>query len=153
MSAREIGGILRVSIPATMTPAEEEHWVAEMTRRSARRRAAEPVDLTARAAFLAERHRLPRPRSIRWSDNQKGRWGSCTPSDASIRISNRLAGEPRWVLDYVIVHELAHLYVAGHNRKFWALVRRYPRAELARGFLIARGTPDPGGNDLPRRSV
>ncbi len=147
VSARELGGVLRVSIPATMTKAEEQHWVTEMVRRTDRRRAAGSVDLAARARLLAERYDLSPPRSIRWSENQQWRWGSCTPSDSSVRISSRLAGEPGWVLDYVIIHELAHLDIAGHNAQFWALVRRYPRAELARGFLMARsmggGEADP----------
>jgi predicted metal-dependent hydrolase len=82
---------------------------------------------------------LPAPDSIRWVTNQEGRWGSCTPTDRTIRISSRLVGEPGWVLDYVIVHELAHLVVQGHDRAFWDLVERYPRTERARGFLIARG--------------
>ena len=42
---------------------------------------------------------------------------------------------PSWVLDYVLVHELAHLRVPGHGPKFWALVDRYPRTERARGYL------------------
>jgi predicted metal-dependent hydrolase len=75
-------------------------------------------------------------------DNQAWRWGSCTPSEGTIRISSRLAAEPAWVLDYVIVHELAHLSVACHDARFWALVHRYPRAERARGFLMARGMAD-----------
>lgn len=162
VSARELGGVLRVSIPATMTKAEEEHWVAEMIRRTGRRRSAGAVDLLVRARLLAERYRLSAPRSIRWSDNQQWRWGSCTPGDGSVRISSRLVEEPGWVLDYVIIHELAHLDVAGHNARFWALVRRYPRAELARGFLMARSTgraegdpavsgtgPDPDGSQDP----
>jgi len=62
----------------------------------------------------------------------------------TIRISNRLAAEPGWVLDYVIVHELAHLLVPGHGPEFRALVDRYPRAERARGFLMARGL-EPAG--------
>ncbi len=134
-----MGGVLRVSIPATMTTAEEERWVAEMVRRIERRSAASRIDLAARAEVLAERYRLPRPASIRWVDNQQWRWGSCTPADGTVRVSSRLAGEPGWVLDYVVVHELAHLVVAGHGRRFWALVRRYPLAERARGFLMARG--------------
>ena len=53
-----------------------------------------------------------------------------------------------WVLDYVIVHELAHLREAGHGPRFQALVDRYPRAERARGFLIAKsGSADPDDVD------
>lgn len=122
-----------------MTKADEEHWVAEMIRRMERRAATDGVDLVRRAEHLAARYRLRRPDSITWVNNQEWRWGSCTPADGAIRISSRLAGEPGWVLDYVIVHELAHLHVPRHDSAFWALVNRYPRAERARGFLIARG--------------
>jgi broad specificity phosphatase PhoE/predicted metal-dependent hydrolase len=139
VQAREVNGVLRVSIPATMTKADEAHWVAEMIRRMERRTAANDVDLARRADQLAARYRLRRPTSIRWVNNQEWRWGSCTPGDGAIRISTRLAGEPMWVLDYVIVHELAHLHLARHNAAFWSLVNRYPHAERARGFLIARG--------------
>jgi len=140
VQARQVGEVLRVSIPATMSKRDEEHWVAEMLRRAQRRARSATLDLERRAVVLADRYGLPRPDSIRWSDNQQWRWGSCTPADRSIRISSRLAGEPTWVLDYVVVHELAHLVVARHDRRFWALVGRYPLAERARGFLIARGS-------------
>jgi predicted metal-dependent hydrolase len=146
VQARQVGGVLRVSIPASMTVADEQHWVAEMVRRMERRAATEGIDLVARAAALAERYDLPGPKSIRWVTNQEGRWGSCTPADRTVRISSRLVGEPAWVLDYVIVHELAHLVVPRHNARFWKLVHRYPRADLARGFLIARGL-DPSLDD------
>jgi hypothetical protein len=148
VQARQVGGVLRVSIPASMTVADEKHWVAEMVRRMERRAATEGIDLAARAAGLAARYNLPSPATIRWADNQEGRWGSCTPSDRAIRISSRLVGEPGWVLDYLIVHELAHLSVPRHDARFWALVHRYPRAERARGFLIARGL-DSGLEDEP----
>jgi len=42
---------------------------------------------------------------------------------------------PEYVVDYVLVHELAHLLEHGHGPAFWALVDRYPRTERARGFL------------------
>jgi predicted metal-dependent hydrolase len=139
VQAREVNGVLRVSIPATMTKADEAHWVAEMLRRMERRSSANNGALSRRAEHLATRYHLRRPTSIRWVGNQEWRWGSCTPADGSVRISTRLAGEPGWVLDYVIIHELAHLHVARHDAAFWALVNRYPQAERARGFLIARG--------------
>lgn len=139
VQAREVGGVLRVSIPASMTKAEEEHWVAEMMRRMERRSAAARIDLAARADELARRYGLPTPSTIRWVDNQEWRWGSCTPADRSVRVSSRLVNEPAWVIDYVVVHELAHLQVPGHNRDFWNLVNRYPLTERARGFLLARG--------------
>jgi hypothetical protein len=126
-----------------MTTADEERWVAEMVRRMQRRGISRTIDLEQRAEQLAARYDLPSPVSIRWSDNQKWRWGSCTPSEGTIRISSRLAREPDWVLDYVIVHELAHLRVPRHNARFWAVVNRYPLAERARGFLIARGLDGP----------
>ncbi len=139
VQARQVGGVLRVSIPASMTAVEEEKWVAEMVRRMERRASTEQIDLGERAAMLADRYGLRRPYVIRWVDNQEWRWGSCTPSDGTVRISSRLGREPLWVLDYVIVHELAHLSAARHDQRFWALVHRYPLTERARGFLMARG--------------
>jgi len=138
VQARRVNGVVRVTIPATMTRAEEERWVAEMVRRLERSSRTGGIDLGERAAELADRYELPRPSTIRWVDNQQLRWGSCTPVDGSVRISSKLVTEPGWVLDYVIVHELAHLVVPGHGRDFWDLVDRYPRAERARGWLMAR---------------
>jgi predicted metal-dependent hydrolase len=138
VSAEQVGGVVRISIPASMTKAEEEQWVGVMLRKFRRKTAADIVDLHERAARLAERHKLPQPESVRWVDNQHARWGSCTPADGTIRISNKLAELPGWVLDYVLVHELAHLVESGHGRRFWALVNRYPRAERARGYLMAK---------------
>ena len=42
---------------------------------------------------------------------------------------------PEWVIDYVLLHEIAHLVTADHGPDFWALMSRYPRTERARGFL------------------
>ena len=42
---------------------------------------------------------------------------------------------PAYVIDYVLLHELAHLLVPGHGPAFWALLESYPRTERARGFL------------------
>lgn len=151
IQARVVGDVLRVSVPATLTIAEEQRWVNEMLRRVERKQRRSSVDLVERAGRLSARFGLDRPTSVRWVDNQEWRWGSCTPADGSIRISSRLAKEPLWVLDYVLVHELAHLRVGGHGRAFWDLVGRYPLTERARGFLIARGweAPDEGPGAWP----
>jgi predicted metal-dependent hydrolase len=144
VQARVVDGCLEVRIPARMSDREEAHWVEQMQRRFLRQADAERIDLAERAASLARRYDLPAPRVIRWVSNQQHRWGSCSPWSGEIRISDRLAGWPSWVLDYVIVHELAHLRESGHGSRFHALVDRYPRAERARGFLIAKsGGVDP----------
>lgn len=145
VGAELLGDTLRVTIPSWMSRAEEAQWVHEMSRRFSRRLSTERIDLTRRAATLARRHQLDRPASISWATDMTTRWGSCTPATRTVRISDRLAAFPDWVLDYVIVHELAHLRESGHGPAFWALVHRYPRAERAIGYLIAKS----GERDLP----
>ncbi len=145
VGAQLVGGVLTVTVPSWMSAAERDHWVKEMSARFLRKMSTERIDLAKRARHLARQHQLSTPADIRWVDNMRSRWGSCTPATKSIHISSRLAAFPDWVIDYVIVHELAHLDVGGHNDEFWALVRRYPKAERAIGYLIAKsgdGDPD-----------
>lgn len=136
------GGVLRIAVPSWMSVAEEAMWVEKMTASFRRKQSSERIDLTERANTLARRHELPRPREIRWADDMTTRWGSCTIGTGAIRISNRLAAFPDWVIDYVIVHELCHLEVRGHGPDFWKLVHRYPKAERAIGYLIAKSGDD-----------
>jgi hypothetical protein len=138
VGAHLVGGVLRIALPSWMSKADEAHWVRVMSGRFERKMSADRLRLDERVAALARRHDLRSPTSIRWADDMRSRWGSCTPSQGTIRISTRLAVFPDWVVDYVIVHELAHLDVAGHNDDFWRLVYRYPRAERAIGYLIAK---------------
>jgi len=142
VSAYRDGERVVVLIPAQFSGAEEREWVDKMVARLAARERRGHTDdaLYERAQRLAERYlaehsHAATPSSVKWVRNQNGRWGSCTPADQSIRISERIQGFPDWVIDYVILHELAHLVVSNHNAQFWALVARYPRAERARGYL------------------
>jgi len=154
VSAYRDGDRTVVLIPARMTKAEEAHWVETMLARLAAKDARKPAgddDLRRRALALSRRyldgHAVPL--SVRWVTNQRGRWGSCTPADRTIRLSHRLRDMPEWVVDYVLVHELAHLLVADHSAAFWDHVARYPMAERARGYLlgVAAAHPGLGGED------
>jgi predicted metal-dependent hydrolase len=131
------GNVLRIVVPSWMSENERSHWVDVMSGRYRRKLSADRINLVDRAARLAARYELPRPREIKWSDDMRQRWGSCTPRTGVIRISTRLAKFHDWVIDYVIVHELAHLAVGDHSAAFWRLVDRYPKSERAIGYLIA----------------
>jgi hypothetical protein len=130
-------GRLRVLMPADLSPDEEAKLIETMVARATRRLSSFDVDLESRGRALAARYGLPVPTSIDWSDRQMRRWGSCSPSTGSVRISSRLASMPGWVLDWVIVHELAHLEAPDHGSRFRELVDRYELSERAKGYLMA----------------
>ena len=140
VSAYREGDRIIVLIPASLTRKEEADWIATMVarlERAEKRRKPSDEVLLQRAIDLSDRYLggLAVPESVRWVDNQNSRWGSCTPGDRTIRLSARLQGMPQWVVDYVLVHELAHLLESGHDARFWAWVDNYPKAERARGYL------------------
>ncbi len=143
VSARIVDGVIRVRIPAWMTTTDEEQFVNDVVERIERERQSSAIDLEARARTLADRFELPLPASVNWSKVQRQRWGSCTTGSGDIRISDRLVAVPPWVLDHVIIHELAHLMVPHHGPEFDSLVNRNPLAERATGYLMAV-------NDRPR---
>jgi predicted metal-dependent hydrolase len=141
VSAYRDGDRIIVLIPASMSKRDEAKWVTDMVarvERAERRKRPSDDELLKRAQVLSDQYLggLATPESVRWVDNQNARWGSCTPGDRSIRLSTRLQGMPRWVVDYVLVHELAHLIEPGHDDRFWGWVNHYPRAERARGYLL-----------------
>lgn len=147
-----------MQLPAGLARDAEARLVARLVDRVSGRTRAAAVGgdeaLAERAARLADQYLDGvRPTSITWSGRMRRRWGSCTPSEGTIRISRALASFPSWVLDYVLVHELAHLRETGHGAAFHALVDRYPRAERARGFLdgvqFADGRHDPEASSPP----
>lgn len=155
-SARLVDGKVIVRVPAGSTPEEErtlvETLVARILKAQRRRNVNQLPDLRRRAnelnrAYFGGKLNV---REIKWVTNQEKRHGSCTPSTRTIRISDRIATMPLWVLDYVLVHELAHLLEANHSPAFWKLVAKYPLAERARGYLMAMDLEGDQGpeNDL-----
>lgn len=133
-----------VLVPQRLSGMRERELVDDLVRRLLHKEARAVAatsddDLAARAQDLAARfwpgETTVSPTSVTWVSNQQRRWGSCTPSTGTIRLSDRLRSMPEWVVDYVLVHELAHLLVPNHSPAFWTLVERYPRAARAQGYL------------------
>ena len=132
VSARREGDTVIVFIPGWMSESEEHRWVDEMVARlerseNRRRSPGRTGDdaLRRRLVELARRYLdgAAEPTTVRWVPPMRTRWASCTPADGTIRISERLRDAPAWVVDYVLVHELAHLLEPGHDERFWALGR------------------------------
>ncbi|HEX7353814.1 MAG TPA: M48 family metallopeptidase [Mycobacteriales bacterium] len=138
VSAYRADGRIVVLVPARLTAAEEAAWVERMVARLARRALpAGDEALQQRATELSRQWLAGRavPTSVQWSTRQQRRWGSCTTTTGAIRLSRRLEDMPGYVVDYVLVHELAHLLVPDHSPAFWSLVDRYPHVLRARAFL------------------
>ncbi|UGY93517.1 M48 family metallopeptidase [Streptomyces gobiensis] len=140
VSAYREGDRTIVLLPARMSADEERRWVGVMLDKLAAQESKRMLgdsELAERAVHLSDQYLdgRARPASVRWVTNQNTRWGSCTPAEGSIRLSHRLQGMPEYVIDYVLLHELAHLLVPGHGQRFWRLLDGYPRTERARGFL------------------
>ncbi len=133
-------GVVVVQLPAGLARVEEQRLITSLVKRVVGASRAEAVggddELWRRAVDLADRYLDGvRPSSVTWSRRMTRRYGSCSTDDGRIRISQVLAAYPSYVLDAVIVHELAHLLVPDHSPRFKALVERYPEAQRARGFL------------------
>lgn len=134
-----------VLMPAGLARSEERRLISDMLtrlRRPGRRSGVRTSDeeLMRRATSLSASwlDGGPQPSSVRWVPAMTTRWASCSPGSREIRISEALREVPAYVLDYVLVHELAHLVVpGGHPPQFWEAVRRYPRTERAMGYLEA----------------
>ncbi len=134
-------GVLELMVPATMPRDEREHWAEVMIHRFERRaQRSRPDDarLQERARRLNQMHFGGK---LRWTSigfaEMERQWGSCTFTDGAIRIARRTATLPDWVLDYLLVHELAHLVHSDHGDGFHELENRYPLTERAKGYLLA----------------
>ena len=153
-SAHAQDGTVVVRVPVGLPRDEEERLVRDLVAKVTGRLRADALggdaELERRARLLADRYLDGvHPTSVRWTSRMARRWGSCTPSTGEIRISREVAAYPTWVRDYVLVHELAHLQVSGHDARFEELVARFPRSERARGWLeghvagrLAAATPE-----------
>jgi hypothetical protein len=144
VAARLRSGVLELLVPASMPHSERSHWAEVMRRRldrSMRRRRPSDDRLLERARVLNARHFGGR---LRWTSigfaDMDHLWGSCTFTDGAIRIARRAAALPSWVVDYLLVHEMAHLEHSDHGPAFHEMENRYPLSERAKGYLLAVDT-------------
>ena len=138
--ARWVDGRIVVSLPAHLDEGSRQRTIDWLVQRLLTRYPPNPEmsddALFARAIVLSDRYlNRVRPSSVRWVTNQSSRWGSCSWYSGEIRVSHRLRAVPKWVLDSVLVHELAHLTHPDHSPAFHRLANRYPRHEEAGVFL------------------
>lgn len=141
IQARVRGGVLELLVPQAMPERERWDWAEKMRariERQLRRGTIGDDGLQRRAEELNRRYFDGR---LAWSSisfaRQERRWGSCSTVVGDIRIAERAAKLPTWVLDYLLVHELAHLEEPNHGPAFWTLVDAYRLTERARGYLMA----------------
>lgn len=158
-TAHWAGSRIVVQIPARVRGRERRVFVDELVERLLAQRpqnAAGDAALEERARVLAELYNDGVvPSSVRWVANQQARWASCSPATREIRVSSRLRQCPEWVIDAVLVHELAHLQEADHNAAFYEIAERHPRQAdsalylegyaLGLGLRIEEGDVDAGG--------
>jgi predicted metal-dependent hydrolase len=142
--ARWVGDRIVVSLPAHLDVESRQSTIDWLVDRLLTRHRVRPAlsddDLFSRAVALSDRYLIgTRPVSVRWVTNQTARWGSCSWYSAEIRLSHRLRVVPDWVLDSVLVHELAHLTYPDHSPAFHRLAAGYPRHAEAGVFLAGYG--------------
>jgi hypothetical protein len=142
--AKWVGGRIVVSLPAHLDVESRQKttdWLVDrlLTRHRLQTSVGDD-ELLARAIELSGRYLVgARPASVRWVTNQTARWGSCSYYSGHIRLSHRLRAVPEWVLDSVLVHEVAHLTHPDHSPAFHRLAGAYPRHEQAGVFLAGYG--------------
>jgi predicted metal-dependent hydrolase len=141
INARLRESTLSISAPLHMPQAALDQVIPDLARRLVRRVRARQVNAEEDALALAHKiaARFPnRPEVARveFVTTQQARWGSYSAATRTIRLNAALREMPRWVLEAVVAHELAHVTHHNHGPGFWKLLRSvYPDTDRADAFL------------------
>jgi len=145
IQAKLIGETVVIYLPCGMHREEERKIIEKMKKKIENKRLKRNINnddyLIKRSAHFNNKYfqGTLKINSIEFVTNQECCNGSCTPVNRTIRLSHKLLGMPKWVLDYVLMHEMSHLLHPDHSKEFWEKVSEYKYSERARGFLIAKG--------------
>lgn len=141
VNARLRGSTLHISAPPGMATKEVEAAAYELARRLLRRAHAQQANAEGDALALANSvaARFPEPPGVErvmFVANQRSRWGSYSQRTRTIRLNAALRSMPRWALEAVLAHELAHAIHPDHSPAFWELLRSVcPDTDRAQAFL------------------
>jgi hypothetical protein len=129
-------GIITLRLSAGMTQKEEHRHKSYLVSRLIGN-AFQPM-IAQRLQYLNTLHFGKQVKKVTLRYNQTN-WGSCS-HDGKISISTNLLFAPPQVIDYVLIHELAHLSEHNHSKRFWALVEsKMPAYRLAEKWLKENG--------------
>ncbi|NOR77275.1 MAG: DUF45 domain-containing protein [Methanophagales archaeon] len=147
INAKEVDGVIQLYLPMGLSREGECKYVQWAKNRFGAQRRKNELGADNADAVLELRARELNKRyfggKLSWvqigytTEQNAHTFGICNTAKKTIRISDRLREMPKFVHDYVVVHELAHLKVPRHGPEFWKLVNRFPKTERARGYLMA----------------
>jgi hypothetical protein len=141
INARLRDTLLSVSAPLTPPQASLDQAIPDLARRLVRRVRARQVNAEENALELAHKIAARFPTKpivahVQFVTTQQARWGSYSSASRTIRLNAALREMPRWVLEAVVAHELAHVFHQDHGPQFWRLLRSvYPDVDRADAFL------------------
>ena len=97
-------------------------------------------ELERKVAIYSQKMGIPSDKSLKITvRDYKRRWGSCDNKGA-LSFNWRIIQAPSNVLDYVVIHELAHCHVFNHSKRFWALVaKQMPDWQQQQSWLHTHG--------------
>lgn len=145
VSAKIINDCLVVSAPLGLCEENLTKIVSDFKLKFEKKKLKEELDrnqpLSEIAALLNKKYFNDRLKinSIEYVTDQNSKYGCCNYRQGQIRISHKVGLMPKWVRNYVLIHEMAHLIEPNHSKAFWSIVCRYKLTERARGFLYAVG--------------
>ena len=145
ISARLVNNMLLVQAPEQISSNRLDNIIADFKLKFEKKKIKDELDkkqdLKEIAARLNQKYfgNKLKVNSIEYVTGQNSKYGCCNYHSADIRLSHKVGLMPKWVRDYVIIHELAHLIEPNHSRAFWNIVNRYRFSERAKGYLIAVG--------------
>ena len=143
VGARLVNDLLLINAPLTLSQERLDKIIddfkSKFTRRMIKAELDKDKNLTDLASALNKQYfdNKLKIKSLEYSINQNSRFGCCNYRAAEIRISHKVGLLPKWVIRYVLIHEMAHLIEPNHSRAFWNIVYRYRLTERARGYLMA----------------